>query len=163
MKHIGETSVRPFVKDPNVWKKNTMTPGCALVKAIWPSLQKKMGTNKGEIIDIKEFPEEVWPTFEEYKAFPKFVWGQPKRNPFNQRLSRRLAGIKTALRGKTGDQRRHKPRFDYIGDGKVCIWWKCRKTLGKTWKEEAHVFHKRGIRRKRLKLPKHEFPETPQV
>ncbi len=125
LEEVSNVHKQEFVPRPT-----RVSAGEYLVESIWPSFEKKLYTNKGQIIDLKNNPTEVWPSMQDYNRFKDERRRTGQCFEFQRLMDRircRTQGIRVAMRKRTKLKLTHTVRYTYIGDGKVVMWWHLAK------------------------------------
>ncbi len=111
-----------------------------IAEEIWPVFKTFMGTTKGKAIDLSDRPTQEqygfngkWPSLHEFRQMDP-----QKRCHFMGVCKVRLRGLFNIFREKMGDDK-HKffPTCNYMGDGRVVIWWRYSK--GRTGSRFKHL------------------------
>lgn len=101
-----------------------------IVESIYDSFKKLAGTTQGRVFSLVE-PQDapgLWITLQEYRTLDRF-----QRQKFWNFCRARISNVITALKNKMdgGFKYRYFPAANYIGDGKVVVWWKFQKAKSK--------------------------------
>lgn len=98
-----------------------------IVSKIFDDFKKLMGTLKGRVLDIKEEGDPIrWPNLEEYRAL-----SSSEKTKYIRVYKYKVRYIFDAINSRNTGPEKYKyyPTVNYVGDGKVILWWRYRKAV----------------------------------
>lgn len=98
------------------------------VDGFWDGLRKLVGTGKGKVIDITNPEDDPWPSTVEIRSM-----SQGEKVSLKGRVRHRFKCVRQEIERRAHGNFRYNYNLqvDYIGNGRIVVWW---KFVGKKYK-----------------------------
>lgn len=103
------------------------------VSSFWEEFKKLAGSNQGKVIELAE-PNESWPGKDAYRSMDKM-----NSVAVRNRINKRIYYVMRVMNKRKHAGFKHVPKFLYLGDGKILLYWKMMRKRVKRDKHEAVV------------------------
>ncbi len=95
-----------------------------IVDGFWDEFKALAGTTKGRVLSIVEKDDDHWPTIEEYRKMDL-----KEKHIFHPRFKGRCIRLLNCIKGRMEGNFRYRyfPAVNYIGSGRIVVWWRFKK------------------------------------